>query len=62
LECARRGERFWFLIDTSGTTHELRAYHRISRFVFCYERIAELIECAAFNFCARPTHQVQIKM
>jgi hypothetical protein len=30
--------------------------YRISLFVFCYERLAELIECAAFNFCARPTH------
>src|SRR6476620_10837723 len=34
----------------------------VSRFVFCYERLTELIECPAFNFCARPTHQIQIKM
>ena len=35
---------------------------RVSRFVFCYESFTELIECPAFNFCARPVHQIQIKM
>src|SRR4029077_11972475 len=34
----------------------------ISRFVFCNESFTEFIECPAFNFCARPAHQVQIKM
>ncbi len=34
----------------------------ISRFVFCYESFTKLIECPAFNFCARLVHQVQIKM
>ena len=34
----------------------------ISRLVFCYERLTELIECPAFNFCARSAHQIQIKM
>jgi hypothetical protein len=34
----------------------------ISRFVFCNESFTELIECPAFNFRARPAHQIQIKM
>src|SRR6266481_5198307 len=34
----------------------------VSRLVFCYECLAELFECPAFNFHARLTHQVQIKM
>ena len=36
--------------------------HCVSRFVFCYEFFAELIECPALNLCARPAHQVQIKV
>ena len=34
----------------------------ISRFVFCDEGLAETVECAAFNFCARLAHQVQIEV
>ena len=34
----------------------------ISRFVFCNESVTELIECPAFNFCARLVHQIQIEV
>jgi DNA polymerase len=34
----------------------------VSGLVFCYERLAELTERPAFNFHARSTHQIQIKM
>jgi len=35
---------------------------RITRFVFCYEYLAEVIECTSFDFALRAIHQVQIEM
>jgi hypothetical protein len=36
--------------------------HRISRFVFCHEGLAKLVETPRLYFSAHAVHQVQIKM
>ena len=53
------------LPQASGECCAVGAKHMlslISRFVFCNESVTELIECPAFNFCARLVHQIQIEV
>jgi len=53
------------LPQASGECCAVGAKHMlslISRFVFCYESFAEFVKCPAFNFCARPVHQIQIEV
>jgi hypothetical protein len=53
------------LSQASGHCCAVGAKHMlslISRFVFCNESVTKLIECPAFNFCARLVHQIQIEV